>query len=59
MMTEEVFHTQSVASERIHIERRINKIKKFHYFDRPIGLANQAWLVCSILTLFQNPIISA
>ncbi len=64
MTAEEVFHTQSVASERIHIERCINKIKKFHYFDRPIplsslGSANQAWLVCAMLTLFQNPIISA
>ena len=64
MTAEEVFHTQSVVSERIHIERCINKIKKFHYFDRPISLAtfgsvNQAWLVCAMLTLFQNPIISA
>lgn len=64
MNADEVFHTQNVASDRIHIERAINKIKRFHYFDRPIplstlGSANQAWLVCALLTLFQNPIISA
>ena len=61
---EEVIHTQEVANQRIHIERAINKVKKFHIFDRPIpltmwGSVNQMWTVCAILTLFQNPIISA
>lgn len=64
LTAEEVFQTQSIASERIHIERVINKIKKFHFFDRQIpistmGLVNQAWAVCSLLTHFQNPVISA
>ena len=64
MTAEEVFHTQQVASERIHIERAINKVKSFHIFDRPIpltmfGTVNQMWTVCALLTLFQNPIISA
>lgn len=63
MTAEQVFHTQTVASERIHIERAINKIKNFHIFDRPIPMAmlgsvNQIWAVCALLTLFQNPIIS-
>jgi hypothetical protein len=64
MLPEDVVHTQEVASERIHIERAINKVKNFHIFDRPIelsmwGSVNQIWAVCSLLTLFQNPIISA
>lgn len=64
MSADDVFHTQQVASERIHIERAINKIKNFHFFDRPIpltcyGIINQAWTVAALLTLFQNPIISA
>ncbi len=64
LSAQEVFQTQSIASERIHVERIINKIKKFHLCDRPIqmsmmGSINQAWTVCALLTLFQNPIISA
>lgn len=64
MSQTEVFLTQSIASERIHIERAINKVKRFHFFDRPIqmsayGSTNQAWAVCCLLTLFQTPIISA
>lgn len=64
MSAQDVFQTQMVASERIHIERAINKIKNFHIFDRPIllstyGSVNQMWAVCALLTLFQNPIISA
>ena len=59
-----VFATQQIASERIHVERAINKVKNFHIFDKPIplsimGTVNQMWTVCALLTLFQNPIISA
>lgn len=64
MTADEVFKTQVIASERIHIERAINKVKFFHIFDSPtkismFGSINQIWSVCSLLTLFQNPIISA
>ena len=64
MSKEEVYHTQQVASERIHIERAINKVKNFHIFDScfPLTMAgsvNQIWTVCALLTLFQRPIISA
>ena len=56
--------TQKIARERIHVERAINKIKKFHIFNCPIPLSlagsiNQIWTVCGLLTLFQNPIISS
>ncbi len=64
MTADEVFHTQQIASERIHVERAINKVKNFHIFDSPqqlsmYGSVNQIWAVCSMLTLWQNPIISA
>ena len=64
MSKAEVYHTQQVASERIHIERAINKVKNFHIFDSCIpmsmtGTVNQMWTVCALLTLFQRPIISA
>ena len=60
----DVFQTQVVASERIHIERAINKIKKIHIFDRAVPLSmissvNEIWAFCAYLTLFQRPIISA
>jgi len=64
MAAEDVVHTQEVASQRIHIERAISKVKNFHIFDRPVqlsiwGSVNQMWTVCALLTHFQNPIISA
>ena len=64
MSPEDVVHTQEVASQRIHIERAINKVKNFHIFDRRIpismwGSVNQIWTICALLTQFQNPIISA
>lgn len=63
MSADDVIRTQEIASERIHVERAINKIKNFHIFDQviPLSLAgsiNQIWTVCALLTLFQNPIIS-
>ena len=63
-MTEnEVKNTQSIAADRIHVERAINKIKNLHIFDQVIPLSlfvsiNQIWCVCALLTLFQDPIIS-
>ena len=63
-MTEsDVQKTQSIAAERIHVERAINKIKNFHIFDQVIpmslfGSINQIWTVCALLTLFHDPIIS-
>ena len=61
---QQTHQTQQIASERIHVERAINKVKNFHIFDKPIplntyGSVNQIWTVCALLTLFQNPIISA
>lgn len=59
----EVIETQEIASERIHVERAINKIKNFHIFNHVIPLSltgslNQMWTVCAMLTNLQNPIIT-
>lgn len=59
----EVIETQEIASERIHVERAINKIKNFQIFNRVIPLSltgslNQMWTVSAMLTNLQNPIIS-
>ncbi|XP_068680435.1 uncharacterized protein [Montipora foliosa] len=59
----EVIVIQEIASERIHVERAINKVKNFHIFNQvnPLllsGSLNQMWTVCAMLTNMQNPIIS-
>ena len=48
----EVIHTQQIASERIHVERMIQRLKCYHIFDRPIplsmvGTLNQIISVCA------------
>ena len=55
---------QKIASNRIHVERFINKVKKFRLIDGTIplslhGSVNQIWRVAVLLTLFHFPIISA
>lgn len=60
---QEVRETQDIASVRIHVERRIQRIKSFHIFDRPIPLTlapliNQIWTVVAILTNFQSDLIA-
>ncbi|CAN7942210.1 unnamed protein product, partial [Ixodes hexagonus] len=59
---DEVQETKEIASLRIHVERRIQRIKGYHIFDRPVSLTlapvvNQIWTVTAILTNFQSPLI--
>ena len=59
----EVIATQEIASERIHVERAINKIKNLQIFNQVIPLSlhgslNQMWTVRAMLTNLPNPIIS-
>jgi len=59
----EAIATQEMASERIYVERAINKVKNFHIFNQviPLSLAgsvNQMWTVCAMLTNMPNPIIT-
>ncbi|XP_064469616.1 uncharacterized protein LOC135384341 [Ornithodoros turicata] len=58
----EVRETQEIAALRIHVERRIQRIKTYHIFDRslPISLrplVNQIWTVCAILSNLQSPLM--
>lgn len=47
-----VITTQEIASERIHVESAINKVKNFYIFDQAIplflaGSLTQMWTVCN------------
>nr|XP_054926585.1 uncharacterized protein LOC129384934 isoform X2 [Dermacentor andersoni] len=58
---EEVRQTEEIASLRIHVERRIQRIKAFHIFDRPIPLSiapiiNEIWALCAFLSNLQSPL---
>lgn len=58
----EVITTRTIARHRIHVERAIGKIRHFHIFDRKIpvnmlGIINQIWLVCCMLSNFQDSIV--
>jgi len=58
----EVIQTQQIASERIHVERMIQRLKCYHIFDGPIqlsmvGTLNQIISVCAMLANFDDPII--
>ena len=60
---EDVVKTQEIASLRIHVERAMNKIKNVHIWDgviplHQLGLVNQMWSVCAILSNAQPNIIS-
>ena len=63
MAANDVVCTQEFASLRIHDERAINKIKKFHIWDGVVpfhqfGVVNQMWAVSAILYNAQSNIIS-
>jgi hypothetical protein len=58
-----VIINQKIASQRIHVERYINRVKNFEMFDKPLpismhGSANQIFTSCCYLVMFQGPIIS-
>lgn len=56
-------HNKKVASLRIHVERYMERLKNWHYFDRVIpistsSIASDAWIVIACLSNFWPPIIS-
>ena len=58
----EVKESQSIASVRIHIERAIQRVKKFRRLRNEIplsfhGSVNQIWTVCCMLCNFMTPLI--
>ena len=58
----EVKESQSIASVRIHVERAIQRVKKFRVLRNEIplsfhGSVNQIWTVCCMLRNFMTPLI--
>ena len=59
---EEVRESQTIASVRIHVERAIQRIKKFRQIRNEIplvlhGSVNQIWTISCLLCNFMNPLI--
>ena len=58
----ELIETRQIASLRIHVERAIERIKNFHFFDHVIPasqacIADQAFFVCVVLSNFCGPLV--
>ena len=58
----EVKESQTIASVRIHVERAIQRIKKFRVLRNEIpltlhGSINQIWTVCCLLANSMPPLI--
>ena len=58
----EVKESQSIASVRIHVERAIQRVKKFRVLRNEIplslhGSVKQIWTVCCMLCNFMTPLI--
>ena len=60
---DDVIKTQTVARNRIHVERAICKIRRFCIFHSIIPVTmfssiNQIWSVACLLSNFQNPVVA-
>lgn len=61
---DEIAETEEIANLRIHVERRIQRMRALHIFDRPVPLTitpivNEIWGICAFLTNLQNPLIAS
>lgn len=59
---EEVIHNKKVASLRIHVERYMERLKNWHYFDRPTPISqsdivSDIWIIIACLSNFLPPMI--
>ena len=59
---EEAEHNRKIASLRIHVERYMERLKNWHFFDRPIpislsDIASDIWVVVACLSNFHPPMI--
>ena len=59
---EESEHNKKVASLRIHMERFMERLKNWHFFDRPIpismsDIASDTWIVVACFSNFLPPIV--
>ena len=62
LIVAEVKESQSIVSVRIHVERVIQRVKKFRVLRIEIplsfhGSVNQIWTVCCMLCNFMTPLI--
>ncbi|PFX26586.1 THAP domain-containing protein 11 [Stylophora pistillata] len=58
---EESEHNKKIASLRIHVERYMERLKNWHFFDRPIpismsDIASDTWIVVACFSNFLPPI---
>lgn len=59
---EEIMESQTIAAVRIHVERAIERIKRFRQIRNEVpltlhGSINQIWTVCCLLCNFMPPLI--
>ena len=59
---EELEHNKKIASLRIHVERYMERLKNWHFFDRPIpismsDIASDTWIVVACFSNFLPPIV--
>ena len=57
----ELVETRRIASLRIHVERAMERLKKFHILDKPLppcfrDTANQVFYICAVFTNFNPPL---
>ena len=58
----ELVETRRTASLRIHVERAIERIKNYHFCDRPVPstlvfITDQACFVCVVVTNFYQSLV--
>ena len=63
MLPEEIASTKKIAAIRIHVERKMQRIKSFRILSREIDnsmfdCVEQLVFVCAMLTNFQSPLVS-
>ena len=58
---EELVETRRIASVRIHVERAIGRLKRFHILTNipncMAGVADRIFFVCTIFTNFLKPLV--
>ena len=59
---EESEHNKKIASLRIHVERYMERLKNWHFFDRPIpvsmsDIASDTWIVVACFSNFLPPMV--
>ena len=57
-----VIKTQTIAKHRTHVERVIGKVRNFLIFRSKLpvsvlGMVNQIWTVCCLVTNFMEPLL--